>query len=301
MNRKILSVFITILILLSILLITISSCCLPVKKNTSSRTRQVFATITVPTTTTAPTTTIAKTTIAETTLETNPVGFYKNIDDKIRFIIEEGMFPDSWYDEPINAKAESLNPEEIKRTRSIIIKALKKYPDEVLIKNLSKVYVLSELEFYGVGFGGTNSDDSVYLTNIDYSNIWIETAFHQEFSSIFLRSYKSLFDKQAWIRINPGDFIYFSDTGVEALKKGQDSTIFDPKLNEIGFLYEYAQSTPENDFNSFAENIFMNDSYFWEAIDKYPKLKEKFDLIVKFYNSINPIFTEEYFRKISQE
>jgi len=249
---------------------------------------------------------VPETTVVETTApETKPVSFYDNIDEKIRFNVEDGMFPDFWYKAPYNAKAESLNPSEIERSKNILIKVLKKYPEDVLAKNLSKIYVLNYLGFYGVEAGGTDSLDSVYLENKGENNgfdsVWIEKIFHAEFSSILLVNYNSLFNKQAWININPNDFKYVSDTGIEAVINGKDSSTFDPKLNEIGFLYEYAQSSLENDFNSFAKNIFVNDTYFWEAIDKYPKIKAKNDLVIDFYNKINPKFTLAYFKQISQQ
>ena len=73
---------------------------------------------------------------------------------------------------------------------------------------------------------------------------------------------------------------------------------FDPELHEMGFLYEYAGSTSENDFNSFAENIFMGDESFFKTVEGYEKLKAKLDLIIRFYNTINPRFTIEYFKEV---
>jgi len=223
-------------------------------------------------------------------------------EDCIIFTTSANTFPAEWYGSPINAQAENLAPEEIERSKKIIITALKKYPIEVLNYNLKKVYVLKSMNFFGADYGGTNSTDVVYVCNADvamgYTDIYIEESFHHEFSSILLRNYRSSFNEQQWRDINPEEFQYFDEStgGWDAIKQGRSSKDFSPEFHSEGFLYEYAQSTLENDFNSFAENIFMGNEDFFTATDQYEKLKMKLDLIVSFYNSINPQFTIEYFR-----
>lgn len=307
MSKKIFAILITLLFLLSILSVTASACCLTIgEKETVMVTETTQAPETTVVETVAETTSQVVETIAETTEtfpETTQQSYFENIEDKIRFKVEDKMFPSDWYNKEINAKAKDLSPSEIERSRNIILNALKKYPEDYLIINLSKTYVLGYLSFYGVEYGGTNSSDCVYITNkgvkAGFTDLYIESAFHHEFSHILLRGYSSFLNTELWENINPKNFKYLG-TGVEAIKEGKASKIYDSSLNEKGFLYKYAQSDLEDDFGSFAENIFVNDPLFWKAIDKYPKLKEKFNLVVDFYHSINPIFTEDYFREISQ-
>jgi len=227
--------------------------------------------------------------------------FYR---DEIIFTADKGIFPSTWYDPEINAKAESLSESEIERSRSIIISAMDKYPIEVLKDDLKSVYILKSMNFFGVDYGGTNSETSVYVTNsgedMGYSDIYIEESFHHEFSSVLLRKYKQLFDESGWRQINPDGFEYFDEVtgGSGAIREGKASKEFDPEFHEMGFLYEYAGSTSENDFNSFAENIFIGDESFFKTVEGYEKLKAKLDLIIRFYNTINPRFTIEYFKEV---
>ena len=232
---------------------------------------------------------------------------WKNIfyEDGIVFTADEDIFPSYWYEPDINAKAESLAEEEIERSKKIVLSALDKYPAKVLKENLEKLYVLKSMNFFGVDFGATYVEDRVYMANsgidMGYSDIIIEKEFHHEFSSILFINYYYLFKESDWRQINPADFVYFDEEtgGAGAIKEEKASEEFDPKMHEVGFLYEYAQSTLENDFNSFAENIFVNDGSFFELVEGYEKLSLKLDLIVDFYSSINPEFTLEYFKKIS--
>jgi len=223
--------------------------------------------------------------------------FYEN---NIIFIADGNIFPSSWYGSGIDAKAESLSAGEVERSKSIMMTALEKYPTQLLKNILKNVYILKSMKFYGVNYGGTNSSDSVYVANdgvkMGYTDIVIEKTFHHEFSSVLKNNCG--FDETAWRQVNPAGFVYFDEAtgGAGAIKAGKASQVFDPKEHEMGFLYEYAESTPENDLNSFAENIFMGEESFFDIIESYDKLEMKLDLIVAFYNSLDPMFTIEYFK-----
>jgi hypothetical protein len=224
--------------------------------------------------------------------------FYEN---NIIFTADGNIFPSNWYGSGIDAKAESLSAGEVERSKSIMITALDKYPTLLLKNNLKSVYVLKSMIFYGVNYGGTNSPpDIVYVVNdgvsMGYTDIVIEKTFHHEFSSVLKYNYG--FDETAWRQVNPAGFVYFDEAtgGAGAIKAGKASQVFDLKEHEIGFLYEYAESTLENDLNSFAENIFMGEESFFNIIESYDKLEMKLDLIVAFYNSLDPMFTIEYFK-----
>jgi len=223
-------------------------------------------------------------------------------ENRIIFTADADTFPVEWYESPFNAQAENLASEEIERSKKIIIAALKKYPIEVLNYNLKKVYVLKSMNFFGADYGGTNSVDVVYVCNasmgMGYTDYYIEESFHHEFSSILLRNYRSLFNEQQWRDINPEGFQYFDEStgGSGAIKEGKASKEFNEESHNSGFLYEYAQSTLENDFNSFAENIFMGNEDFFTVSEQYEKINMKLDLIISFYNTINPQFTIDYFK-----
>jgi HD-GYP domain-containing protein (c-di-GMP phosphodiesterase class II) len=224
--------------------------------------------------------------------------FYEN---NIIFIADGNIFPSSWYGSGIDAKAESLSPGEVERSKSIIVTALDKYPTPLLKNNLKSVYVLKSMSFYGVNYGGTNlPPDIVYIANdgvsMGYTDIVIEKTFHHEFSSVLKYNYG--FDETAWRQVNPAGFIYFDEAtgGAGAIKAGKASQTFDSKEHEMGFLYEYAESTLENDLNSFAENIFIGEESFFNIVESYDKLKLKLDLTVAFYNSLDPVFTIDYFK-----
>lgn len=214
---------------------------------------------------------------------------------------DPAMFPESWRGEPISASGRALDEAEFARARDILTRAARKYPPEVLERQLSAVYVLAELEYSGVRTGGTNSRTVVYVTvgepRLGYTDAQIEGVFHAEFSSILLRNHRRRFDAEAWRQINPPGFEYLGN-GVEAVRQGRAGLALDPALHEAGFHKQYSQSTLENDFNAFAAVLFSGDATRWDTVDRYPKLARKLRLAVGLYEQIHPALTEAYFRSL---
>ena len=70
---------------------------------------------------------------------------------------------------------------------------------------------------------------------------------------------------------------------------------FDISLYDEGFLHKYAISNKWEDFTSFAEQIFINDPKFWNAVANHKKLRNKFELTCEFYGALDPFWSREYF------
>ena len=223
----------------------------------------------------------------------------------ISFRYSATIFPDSWQGSPINAKAEPLENAEIRRCKEVIAKALNKYPAAALQKDLKVVYFLKSMAFYDVGYGGTNSTDALYLTDdgtaSGYSDLYLEQTFHHEYSSILYRNHHSFIDEKEWKKANVKDFDYNDpENGVGAIRNNESSQDLDTALCKKGFLTQYSLSGMENDINTFAQNIFSPSEGFWKIADKYPRIKKKVKLLTSFYKKINPMFTEDYFKKLNR-
>lgn len=241
----------------------------------------------------------------------HPVYSFQNPGDTIiqgvnvKFNYAKSIFPESWQVAPINANGKPIAVSEINRSKTIMVKALRKYPLALLQKNLWAVYFMGQMEFYGVGYGGTNTPGSLYLTNdgipMGYSDLYLEQTFHHEYSSILFRNYTSYFNEAGWQNANLPGFTYNDpDEGVGAIRNNLSSQDLDTVLCEKGFLTQYSQSGMENDINTFAQNIFSPSEGFWKLADRYPRINKKVKLLIAFYNKIHPLFTEGYFRKTAK-
>lgn len=213
-------------------------------------------------------------------------------------------FPETWQAAPISAKGEPIAATEVNRSRQVIINAMNKYSAGLLQKHLRAVYFLRTMSFYEVGYGGTNSADALYLTNegvkMGYSDLYLEQTFHHEFSSILYRNNPSFINENAWLKANINGFSYNDpEKGVGAIRNNQSSQDFDTSLCAKGFLTQYAMSGMENDINTVAQNLFSPSPGFWDIADRYPRIHEKVKLLISFYHKLDPLFTEQYFRKTS--
>jgi hypothetical protein len=108
-------------------------------------------------------------------------------------------------------------------------------------------------------------------------------------------------DETVWKNININSFDYNDpEAGVGAIRKNQSSQDLDTALCAKGFLTQYSMSGLENDINTFAQNIFSPSENFWQFVDIYPRINKKANLLIAFYNKIDSIFTEKYFRNLSR-
>ncbi len=217
---------------------------------------------------------------------------------------EKNMFSQSWQDAPISAEAILLTSDkEIARSMNVTLKAASIYPSGFLAGSLKKVYLLNEIKFYGLAYGGTNDTDNLFLTNKGeakgYTDDYIERTFHHELSSIILRKYSTFFDKETWISITKHQFSA-GRTGTNALASGETSTSIDEEYCKKGVLSQYSRASVEEDFNILTENLFMNDPKLWEMAKKYPVIKQKINMVIKLYQSQNKNFTLAYFQNIGK-
>jgi len=210
--------------------------------------------------------------------------FYKNVE--LITEVNSRIFPIGWTNHPdIDPKATSLSPDEYERTEGVLLNGLQKNPDRVIEEYLAKIYALGSLELYGEKTAGTYFPlwKCIYIVNNgienDSTGCGFENLFYEELSSLLYYGNKSLLDEQTWETINPSGFEYG--------KTNSRSQKFSSQLNEMGFLYEYAQTNLENDFNSFAGELFLDFEPCWNAVKKYDKLKQKLDLTSKFYIEID--------------
>jgi len=224
----------------------------------------------------------------------------------IHFDYTPQIFPKSWLTEEINAHGVEISPLETDRCIVAMTKAVKKYPEQVLVASLKGVYFLKSMEMFDVGFGGTNSRTAVYLTDEGeehgYTDAYIEQTFHHEFSSILFRNFSAKLDTTAWkAAIIPGFDYNDPYEGVGAIRKNESSQQLDSALSAKGFLTQYALSGIENDINTIAQNLFRPDEKFWGFVKYYPRIQKKVSLLIRFYHKVDPVFTEAYFKRFAGE
>lgn len=222
-------------------------------------------------------------------------------DKDVDFSADSSIFPDSWLREEIQSSGDPISDRNRDRALSLVQRALAKYPNAILDRNLSKVYVLGKLRFSGITASGTTSRRNVYVALGDrrrgFTDLWFERVFHSEFSSILLRNFPESIDEDRWKATNPDGFRY-GQSGVDAVKQRQTGRLFHPSELQDGFIGRYARSTFENDFNAVAGQLFLGEPKLWRAAEKHESIRIKLELTVGFYQSLDDSLNQEFFRSL---
>lgn len=209
------------------------------------------------------------------------------------FIDEKGRLP------PINGTATQLDDFGIARFSKILPKVLALYPPDVIKTNLKSIKLSKEVSFYGVRYGGSSIGHIVYLTDAGrdegFTDFYLSQTFHHEFSSVLMKNHD--FPTQKWFDANPPDVKYQTDFEKYLKSIAEDR---DLKGNDYyyqrGMMSKYSYSTLENDFNLYAQTVFNEPMRMKTLINKYPRIKTKYEILKGFYLSVSPEFSAVFDR-----
>lgn len=226
----------------------------------------------------------------------------------VSFIFEESIFPGDWYEEPISAYGESLLVEEEERSQEIIKNILKKYPLHFIRENLKQIYCFRNIRLYGYDYCPICSYNGiVYLVNDGEkkgcSENYIEWAFHHELNHILVHNYnndenskiKDIIEK--WETSNPDSFSY--GTGGFDARDIQATYYGDTNSYTGGCITTYGMCSLDDDIAEYAAALFTGRNALWDLPERFPHMEQKLNLIIEFYNTLDPIFTKEYFLEFS--
>ena len=196
------------------------------------------------------------------------------------------------------SKVVPINHRILARYPDILLKAMSKYPKDVIQNHLKAIFFSEEINADGFKYGGTYDPfrKIIYLVdNGGQSEKLAISNFHHEFSSLLL--YSRSFYLNPWMEQNPRNFCYLSDvykTWKELHNKIDLSAEAKSEDFKKGFVSVYGQTNFENDFNEYSAMIFTYPEKFKELMNRYPRVRAKFLIWLEFYREIDPIFTEKY-------
>ncbi len=197
-----------------------------------------------------------------------------------------------WKQEPANGRISPVIKKDLVRFLPVLRRELKKYPPGVFKGKLKRIIIFNELKFYGIEYGGSYFGKNVYFTvkteKDKYSNEYLQTLIHHEISSIFFWSHNSPVYK--WADLNPAGTRYL-DTNKKKLQAIEDgeSEGADTYYKQ-GFLNKYGKTSVEEDFNLYAQMLFVNPEKLNVLAKRYPVIKKKKEFTEAFYLGISSQF-----------
>ncbi len=220
---------------------------------------------------------------------------------EISTVTQKGMFPSNWLKPPINAKAISLSVHRRNASVQMAQESLTKYPANLIGSRIKHVFILDDLWIYDKSASGTFSDQSIYIKNfgLRYGNCdWMERKIHTSLARIFKKHNSFAFDEKAWLLANAKDFEYGKGENAKVKDGDAEVSTADP---ENGFLCQYAKTSVSADFSMTSGFLFSGYQRIWDLAEKFPRIKQKLDLTIKFYNNIDPSLNRDFFLNLSKK
>ena len=184
--------------------------------------------------------------------------------------------------------------------KKIIKKAVEIYPLGFVPQHLEKLFIIgNEIKIEDENATALTIDKTIFLTNSGNKNeIVYLIEFNHEMNHVLQNTYKELFDSyyKDWQFNNPEGFEYY---GYERYIDEYYSKEEWSKMYKDGFISSFSMVSYSEDLAEIASRAFTNDPIFWKSINNYLKIRQKFELMVDFYNKIDPGITLDYFVKIS--
>ena len=170
---------------------------------------------------------------------------------------------------------------------------LNNYPKQVLSNHLENIFILSKFKCGNYRMGGSYDRKSIYVSvylgdmnEQEYYRSWYLKILHHEFSSILQEQNYSLLTNDL-IQSVSGKDAYDPKILEYCLLQIRGECISGSRtLYEKGFLHYYGKQSPENDFNIYAEYLFVEYERLMGLADRYPLIDKKVKLFKKFYNDI---------------
>lgn len=178
------------------------------------------------------------------------------------------------------------NDEMINNSSNPVRLFLLRYDKSFIKEKIKSLNLFNRIIFRGSRAGGFHHSGHVWLTIGNYPEekipIIYQEILHHEFSSIIYKQ-PSLFDKTLiWKKISPG-----YEYSLQFLKKCLDNINFGNASNDEilykGYLLNYSTTDDENDFNVYAEHVFMHPDLLKIYYQKYPLVAKKARLFKQMY------------------
>jgi len=216
-----------------------------------------------------------------------------DVDDKFLSDVGTAIVPAG---PPPQSKIKPIRRSVLIRYPDILEPAFEKYPVKVIKNHLNAIHFAGEINRDGFFYSGSFDPFRRVIFIVDHGAQKPEAGmgtFHHEFSSLLLSRRSLLLNP--WLELNPKNFEYLYDTDADKLKSFNESSLDGTESDyEKGFMNTYGQTDFENDFNEYSAMIFTYPERFRQIMARHPRVRGKFLVWLKFYQEIDPIFTEEY-------
>jgi hypothetical protein len=186
------------------------------------------------------------------------------------------------------------------QAKPLLINELRRYPREVLRKNLGHIILCANLQFQNVPASGTYFGNDIYIsidTGARGGNMReLDRTLHHELSSVLLRNNTRYFPFHLFVGCNVQGFEY-SDNLVGVLNDKSLLVLYDSAQGKEGFLTRYSRVSLEDDVNVIAEELFTNPQSLFNYAEEHDRVFCKIRAFVFFLHELDYRFEETALRE----
>lgn len=187
------------------------------------------------------------------------------------------------------------------RVRNVVESELARYPEGVLDPILDLVLIGGDLSVLGLRANGAYVFGSVFLAigDIDRgeaTDARVIATLHHEISSLVLRAHRDRFDEARFREALPTAFRYEAERIENGDLQSPRTWEFEVSLGylEAGFLWPWAMRSLEQDFNSYAQELFVRPPRLLRMFATESPVARKARVVRDLYLSVDPRFAEVF-------
>lgn len=199
-----------------------------------------------------------------TELEESVARIEREFGVRIYYLYDAETFFPYWRSSPYSARGEPIDVEGALRMLPIIKSFLGKYSKRFIAQNLSRIYLLKRMSFYGREFAGTYLANGIYVANPGWDTGFVEATLHSEFSSILYNNYE--FPVRRWCQVNGENWRYKGYGKDYDCLDDPDLCVRKEELLAEGFLCKYGYISIEEDFNTYIDCLINHP--FWLLLQR---------------------------------
>lgn len=155
-----------------------------------------------------------------------------------------------------------------------------------LRKHIEEIILVENLRKNGIDIGGLSDGRKIFVCLDNYSGDLTEVylrILHHEFSSDVFKAngYESILN---WKSISIDKYNFTSEFNRRCLSNFYFAYDYNESINSDGFIYNYGKTNEENDFNTYAETLFIRTDLM-KNLKSYSKINKKLQLFKQFYRN----------------
>ena len=160
------------------------------------------------------------------------------------------------------------------------------YDTPFLRKHIEEIILVENLRKNEIDIGGLSDGRKIFVCLDNYSGDLTEVylrILHHEFSSDVFKAneYELILN---WKSFSREKYNFTSEFNRRCLNNFYFAYDYNESINSDGFIYNYGKTNEENDFNTYAETLFIRTD-FMKSLKSYPKINKKLQLFKQFYRN----------------